>query len=97
MSDDVREPRTFEPPPWERDQFDELRKQRDVERTRLDEELASARQQEARAHDTPAAPVTPAAASTAPTVSDPARARAAGAAPGPVSYTHLTLATTERV
>jgi len=32
MSDDVRTPRRFEPPPWERDQFEELRRRRESER-----------------------------------------------------------------
>ena len=32
MSDDVRTPRQFEPPPWERDQFEELRRRRESER-----------------------------------------------------------------
>jgi hypothetical protein len=31
MSDEVRDPRSFEPPPWEADQFEELRRRREAE------------------------------------------------------------------
>jgi hypothetical protein len=31
MGDEVRDPRSFEPPPWEADQFEELRRRREAE------------------------------------------------------------------
>ena len=42
MSDDVRHPREFEPPPWERDQFDELRRRRELEQAQSDEAASAA-------------------------------------------------------
>ena len=36
MNDQVRDSRTFEPPPWEREQFDELRRQRELEQAQRD-------------------------------------------------------------
>ena len=80
MSDNVRHPRTFEPPPWERDQFEEQRRLREAEQARLDEP-AGTQESEALRREAPEALGIVPAASASPAVSDPARVRAAGAAP----------------
>ncbi len=79
MTDDsVRQPRKFEPPPWERDRFDELA------RKRAEEEAAAAQLAADAAAAAAAAPVAPApevAATVAPVA--PAPAAPAEVAPAP--------------
>ena len=53
MGDQVRDPRTFQPPPWEREQFEELRRRRELEQEQqesaavVDEEPPEAEPEEA--------------------------------------------------